>query len=410
MKRERSNLLLLTDSIVRGLPAPATGSRITYDGGDPSKRVAGFGARITAAGMRAFILNYRINGLERRYTIGSFPDWTVPQAREEAKRLKRDIDQGYDPLLEKREARAAPTVNDLIERWRTDQAPRNQPRTRAEYEGLIRGWIARELGNRKVADIRYTDIDRLHRKITATGAAVRANRTVTFLSRLFNLAIRWEMRTDNPASKIERNTEQPRQRYLAGAELDRLSAALAADRNQAAANAIRLLLLTGARSGEVFAATWRQFDIETGVWTKPAATTKTRREHRVPLSPAAQQLLIDMRDKAGASPYLFPARDRDGSIADIKSTWRRVCKAAQLDGLRPHDARHSFASILASAGLSLPVIGELLGHTQASTTKRYSHLFDDALRAATDRVGAIVTAAAKRAAGAQIIQLPKRKG
>jgi len=407
MKREQNNLLL-TDSIVRGLPAPATGNRITYDGGDPRKRVVGFGVRVTTAGMRAFILNYRINGIERRHTIGGFPAWSVAAAREEAKSLRHDIDLGYDPLLEKREKREAPTVNDLIDRWRADQAARNRPRTRQEYESLIRQWIARELGNRKVTEIRYADIDRLHRKITATGATVRANRAVSFLSRLFNLAIRWEMRIDNPASRIERNTEQPRERYLTADELDRFCAALAADHNQLAANAIRLLSLTGARSGEVFAATWRLF--EAGVWTKPSSHTKQERLHRVPLSPAAQQLLSDMHSAAArSSPYLFPARDRDGPIADVKSTFRRVCKVAQIDGVRPHDVRHSYARLIASSKGTLLEIGALLGHTQASTTKRYSHLFDDAQRAATDRVGAIVTAAATRNTG-QVIPLPKRKG
>ena len=411
---------LLTDSIIRSLAAPARGNRILYDGGDPRKRVAGFGVRITAAGARAFVLNYRIGGLERRYTIGSFPDWSAARARDEAKRLKQDIDQGQDPLLDKREKREAPTVGDLIERWRTEQAPRKRERSRREDESLIRQWIVRELGNRKVAEIRYLDIDRLHRKITAAGTPVRANRTASLLSRLFNLAIRWEMRADNPASKIERNAEQPRQRYLSGDELVRLSAALAADRNQAAANAIRLLLLTGARSGEVFAATWRQFDLEAGVWTKPSSHTKQKREHRVPLSPAAKQLLADMREAAeerakigklaDLPAYLFPARDRDGPIADIKSSWRRIVKAARLDGIRPHDVRHSFASLIASSQGTLLEIGALLGHTQAATTARYSHLIDDAQRAAADRVGAIVTAAANRREGGQVIPLPKRRG
>ena len=89
--------------------------------------------------------------------------------------------------------------------------------------------------------------------------------------------------------------------------------------------------------------------------------------------------------------YLFPARTGEGPIGDIKKSWIAVCKAAGINGVRLHDLRHTYASVLASAGQSLPVIGALLGHTQPSTTARYAHLFDDPLRAATERVGAIVS-------------------
>src|SRR6202040_1981652 len=132
--------------------------------------------------------------------------------------------------------------------------------------------------------------------------------------------------------------------------------------------------------------------------------TKQKREHRVPLSAPARQLLAEMRAKAEQraaekgrlpSPYVFPARTGDGPMVEIKTAWAALCKAAGLDGVRLHDLRHTYASVLASAGLSLPVIGALLGHTQPGTTARYAHLFDDPLRAATERVGAIITGSDK---------------
>ena len=175
----------------------------------------------------------------------------------------------------------------------------------------------------------------------------------------------------------------------------RLTEALANHSSRDAANAVRLLLLTGARRGEVLSATWHQFDLAVGVWTKPSSHTKQKREHRVPLSASARQLLADMRTDAErrgeTSPYLFPARTGDAPIGDIKKSWIALCKAAGINGVRLHDLRHTYASVLASAGQSLPVIGALLGHTQPSTTARYAHLFDDPLRAATERVGAIVS-------------------
>ena len=136
-----------------------------------------------------------------------------------------------------------------------------------------------------------------------------ANRLMALLSKMFSLAIRWEMRTDNPAKGVERNPEERRYRYLTGDELRRLTEALAVHPSRAAANAVRLLLLTGARLGEVLGATWGQFDLEAGIWTKPSTHTKQKREHRVPLSAPARQLLAEMR-VASASPHLFPCAGR----------------------------------------------------------------------------------------------------
>jgi integrase len=391
----------LTDGFVKSVVAPAGGRAhaIYYDG-----EVKGFGLRATKGGARSFVLNYRARGIERRYTIGAYPDWKVAAAREEAKRLKRLVDQGRDPMVERHEERAAPTVNDLVDLYLAEHAPRKRERSRQEDESLIRQWIRPELGNKRVADLRHADVERVHRKITAYGTLTRANRAAALLSKMLNLAVRWEMRVDNPARGLERNQEEKRNRYLAGDELRRLTEALAAHPNQDAANAIRLLLLTGARRGEVLGATWDQFDLEEGVWTKAASFTKQKKLHRVPLSAPARQLLAEIKHAAdqrpaGAnrelSPFVFPAqrtaRKGAGHLVEIKGPWAAICKAAQLSGVRVHDLRHSYASILASAGLSLPVIGALLGHTQPGTTARYAHLFDDPLRAATERVGAIVT-------------------
>jgi integrase len=392
---------LLDDKIARAVVPPATGSKITYDGG--AKAVRGFGVRVTAAGAKAFILNYRVHGIERRLTIGSFPTWSTIAARKEAQRLRREIDQGHDPLGERVAVREAPTMADLCGRYLAEYAAaRKRERSRLEDESLIKQWIGGELGNRKVADIRRADIDRLHRKITETGTPVRANRAVTLLSKMFTLAMRWDLRTDNPASGIDRNPEEPRHRYLSGDELRRLTDALAASTNQQAANAIRLLLLTGARRGEVLGATWTQFDLDTGVWVRPSAHTKQKREHRAPISEPARLLLVEMKSEAEQSakqkrrlpsPYLFPSRTGDGPMVELKSAWVAICTAAGFSDVRLHDLRHTFASVLAGGGVSLPIIGALLGHTQPGTTNRYAHLADDPLRAATERVGAAVAGA-----------------
>ena len=103
--------------------------------------------------------------------------------------------------------------------------------------------------------------------------------------------------------------------------------------------------------------------------------------------------------------YVFPGRGGRGHREDIKADWAALCEAAKITGARIHDLRHSYASVLASAGLSLPIIGALLGHSQPATTQRYSHLFDDPLRAATERVGAVVTGGK----GADVVTPPARR-
>jgi integrase len=179
---------------------------------------------------------------------------------------------------------------------------------------------------------------------------------------------------------------------------------LATYHNVEVAGAIQLLLLTGARKTEVLAATWSQFDFGRGAWTKPGATTKQKTDHVIPLSAPARQLLALIRERNRSAKFVFPGPGPTGHRTNLKRDWAQVCKDAGIVGLRIHDLRHSFAAQLASAGIGLNVISGLLGHTRAETTFRYSHLFDDTLRAATERVGAVITGAQP----AEIVPLHKR--
>lgn len=406
----------LTDKRLKALPKPAAGNQITYD-----NEVKGFGVRATSAGARAFIVNYRIGGRERRITIGSFPDWKVSQARDEAKRIKRQVDSGEDPMAERHADRAAPTVDELAVRFEADHLSRRRASTVREYRSILQRHILPRLGKIKVADLRHSDIERLHREIAVT-APYQANRTVAVLSKMLNLAIKWELRSDNPARGIEREPEQKRERFLTPAEIAKLGEALASHPERTSCNAIRLLLLTGARRGEMLSSTWNQFNLEKGVWLKPGAATKQTTDHRVPLSAAALEILAAMKTAANPGcPWVFPGQPTKhgtGPLREIKRAWLAVCVKAGLaeqvqervagkpvkdaagkplmvwkTTVRVHDLRHTYASILASSNLSLPIIGALLGHTQAATTQRYAHLLDDPLRAATECVGAFVAGA-----------------
>lgn len=388
----------LTDKLIKSASPPAHSNRITYD-----SEVKGFGFRITAGGARAFILNYRAGGRERRVTIGAYPDWSVSAAREEAKRLKRQVNLGADPMGKRHADRAAPTVAQLAGRYLCKHAIHKVPRAQDDDRAMIEKLILPAIGQIKVQDVRRDDIDQLHRQVGRT-RPIRANRMAQLLSKLFTLAIRWEYRPDNPVQGLRRNPEMKRTRYLSSAEMQRLLQALNDHPNQQSANVVRLLLLTGARRGEVLSAQWDQFDLKAGIWIKPSAHTKQKKEHRVPLSAGAIQLLTRIQATRDAE-YVFPGLNPDEPLKEIKRFWATICKRANLPDFRLHDLRHTYASILASAGLSLPVIGALLGHTQPNTTARYSHLYDDPLREATERVHAVLNGVSE-GKSADVVRLP----
>ena len=399
----------LTDHKARNLTCPE-GRRyaIHYD-----SEITGFGLRVQANGKRAFVLNYRAQGRERRYTIGSTTEWTTGGARKRAAELRQQIAAGGDPVGERQSGRQAPTVDDLFDRYMKEHVrPKNRESTGDQYEYMLDNYIRPVIGRHKVAAIQYGDIDRLHRRITSEHGPYAANRALAIMSKAFNLSVRWQMRTDNPCRGIERNQEQKRHRYLSGEELQRLAKVLdeypylervrvgkeraqeigasseirrrdkPSKSREQAANVVRLLLLTGARKGELLAARWDQFDLKGGVWTKPGATTKQKTQHRVPLSRAAVQLLESM-PKEGE--HVFAGEEGEAQKG-LKRAWETIRCRADIADVRLHDLRHTYAAQLASAGLSLPIIGALLGHTQPATTARYAHLMDDPLREATERV------------------------
>lgn len=399
----------LSDRTVRALKPPESKYRIIYD-----DQLAGFGIRVTKAGAKAFILNYAVHGRERRITIGKYPAWSVAAARERAGQLRQAIDLGNDPMAERHAKRAELTVNALCDKYLGDHVRgRNRDSTYRHYADLIDKHIRPELGKLKLSAVKHSDIERMHKAISQEHP-IQANRAASVASQMFNVAIKWGLCRENPVKGLEKNYEPKRDRYLSGDEIRRVCKALAeyplldkvrvsraraletgeksawrkrdkplADRQQSC-NALRLIMLTGARKGEALSAQWAHFDLEAGVWTKPRENTKQKLDHRVPLSAPALSLLSEL---PRTSAYVFPNKI-GGHQTDLKKTWSSICDLAGIQGVRVHDLRHTYASLLASAGLSLPIIGALLGHTQTATTARYAHLLDDPLREATERVGA----------------------
>ena len=375
----------ITDALTRKATSQGKAQLIIWD-----DAIKGFGIRITKSGAKSFILNYRTGQKSRRITIGSYPDWKVAAAREKAKELKRAVDLGEDPMGERAELRAAPTVKVLWEKYRDEHLIQKTEMSRRDEVSMWEKIILPKFGKERLEVLTHDRVQKFHTEITQKrGTPTRANRVIASFRKAYNLAIRWGWVIQNPAASISLNAEVKRQRYLTQDELIRVFDILNDHHEKVSANAIKLLILTGARRGEVLKATWDMFDLEQGVWTKPSSHTKQKREHRVPLSSEANELLKEIR-KTTNSEFVFPSRIAGQPIQDVKKTWASICAKLGLKDVRIHDLRHSFASLLVSGGSSLPLIGAMLGHTQVSTTARYAHLYDAPLRAAAEQVSVAI--------------------
>ena len=316
--------------------------------------------------------------------------------------------QGQDPAGSKRERRTVPTVQDLIDRYIKDHLPKKcTVERRARDEKIMLAEISAKLGKHtKVAEVHGGDIQDMHRRITESGRPIRANRILGVCSKMFSLSLvpragenaAWRNAAQgNPCKGVARNHEQGRERFFSQAELVAISDALAKYKGPAA-DCIHLIMLTGCRPHEAAQAQWEEFDREPGFWIKPSSHTKQRRVHKLPMSPAAVELIERLR-KMRKGKWVFPGDKPGAPLHILWHAWEFVRKEAGLGkGARLYDLRHTFASVGAGGGLSLPIIGRLLGHTQPRTTQRYAHLADDPLREAAEKITTVITGAGKGAA------------
>lgn len=400
----------------------------------------GFGCKVTPKGKCVFILQYQAPGLHRvtrRYTIGDFGSITVDQARKDARSLKTQVDAGTDPSLQKAEDRRATkedTVDRLFTAYINDIRDRLKPRTLELYESLARLYIRPALGAMPIASVTKDDVRRLHSAI-ASKTPVTANRVARLVRSFYSYLIDNDLFDKaNPARKADRVKEQPRERFLTVDELARLGEALRVAEtvglppaplhskkpstkrrrnagmftselkpaNPVAVSVLRFLLLTGWREQEAMTLQWSAIDLTTGIVTLDE--TKTGKSIRTLGTPARD--LLAAQQRVQGSPYVFPGRDPMHPLRETQRLWYAARHAAKLNDVRLHDIRHSVASIAASHGYSLFLIGKLLGHKTARSTERYAHLADDARKAAADTVsGAIAAALAAQTAPPPVLAL-----
>ena len=425
----------VTQRNVERLKAPENGHVIVYDG-----EIPGFGVRKTAAGVVAFVLDYRFGAQKRRLTIGRVPDHSADSARNEAIKLRGIIRDGRDPLEESREKLekliAEPTVADLAERYTREYVlQHNGHGHQRNVESMLKNLILPRLGRRRLSSIHLSDIVALHnwvnggRREGKKRTPIRANRVHSLVRSMFTKAINWGMYEGrNPARQAKRDgadgvkrfVEEERQGWqtqLSDEQFAALDRAITyyngrdigrpiLDCERDSGEAIRLLILNGSRMMEIVAARWDEFDLKRGLWFRPSRRNKNKKPERVVLSDATLIVLRRMKERA-SGPYLFPGRfGQEAPRTTIRRPWVQICHVAGLAEeytivgrrgkplkryrplVRIHDLRHSYASWLVNHGTPLEQVGKLLGHVDPKTTKRYAHLADATLRNATNTFGA----------------------
>jgi len=376
--------------------APGSTDTIHWD-----DELRGFGVRVWPTGRKVYLVMNRVKGRLRKITIGPHGPITAEKARVRAHEIISEAKAGRDPVKDLDQARVAPTVKGIGERFLKEHvALRCKPSTQAEYKRSVEFFINPKIGTRKVTDIERKDIAEIHQSLSHI--PYQANRTFGVLSKMFNLAEVWGLRPDgsNPCLHVKKYVEHKRERFLDAKEFAALGKALweveqDGLETQSAVDAIRLLMLTGCRLNEIMTLEWAHVDLDARELRLPDSKTGAK---IVYFGKAVVKVLKGIR-KVDENPYVITGKKPGSHLTDLQHPWRRIRAKARLDDVRIHDLRHSYASGALALGEGLPMIGKLLGHTQVQTTARYAHLANHPVKSAADRVSETIEKAMRKETG-----------
>ena len=366
--------------------------------------VPGLSLRVTPAGQKLFIAKARVGGKLSKVTLGIFPAMSLSAARRDARPALDAIRQGRDPAREKAARQktiddGALTIKGLADRWLTDQVRvKRKPRTVADYEKIFEQHINPALGHLPVQAISWADVNTFHGSMARTPR--RANYVVSTLRACLTYAEKIGLRQTltNPCRGIEFFREKARERFLSEVEIAQAGEAIETVEREGrigphGAAGLRLALFTGARSGEVTAIEWSHIDWQRRIIRLP--DSKTNEPRTIHLGEAAVEVLKKL-PRVGR--FVIAGAKADEPYKNLGRAWIIARAYARLDDVRLHDLRHSYASLAAGRGVSLQMIGKLLGHKVPATTARYAHLARDAVAAINDELNTAMTDAIAKGA------------
>lgn len=352
----------------------------------------GFGVRCTKAGTSWFI-RWKVAGKHHEISLGPCAETTRTKAERQAEKHRAAINAGADPLGQRRQrtaaaaARAARITLTEFSKTYQETVAKKESSKRID-ETLLKHHILPLLGAVAVADLDKHHAQKLHAAQSLKKKPIMANRAHALLSHLLAEACRRGLRdAPLPRACVTKNEETKRERYLSPDEhtaLWKAFTALETKKHRDGAHALKLLTLTGCRKNEIVRLAWNEVDLPAACLRLADSKTGSR---TVQLSPQAVAILKARFDEK-RSAWVFPSEDLENPRDNVERTWRNALKAAELDGVRIHDLRHSLAATGVAAGLSLPQIGRLLGHKSSATTARYAHVSDAVAREASDTVAA----------------------
>lgn len=375
-----SRRVKFTQTSCRNLPLPPPNNKsneIQYT----DTELKGFKLAVSKSGTRTFYYFYTLNGEKSAIRIGCYPDLSVLEARRIARDYAAQVAQFQDPKNERTRQRDMLTLDKFVKDLYLPFSKLHNRSYKAD-ESKARIYLLPALGKKRLCDITQYDVQTYLAHDLKQLTPATMNRHRSLISSIFKSAIAWKHTTTNPCTAIKKLIENPPPvRYLSDEEVARVLFALDADANQIASVALALLLFTGLRLGEVLSARMEHFDLNQRQLYLPH--TKAGSSRYVPLNDAAFDLLAYQKELGIDSPWIFPGKDTLKHLTNPRKAWVRALVKANVEFVRIHDIRHSYASACVRSGTSLFIVQKLLGHASPATSQRYAHLEQGTLRQAS---------------------------